>query len=130
VSGFRTASPGKLCEATIRIAVGVDRGIGPVDYGSEDAREALAPLCRTLFENARRLIVNGEFSLDPQSLASGVMRLRLTVTVSDGEPHAGAEDAPYGLWSESHELVSAGRRGRSSFTLNSGRRVDAFLELE
>lgn len=131
VSGFRTASPGTLCEASLSIAVTDDHGVGPVDYGGESKREALEPLCRTLFENARRLIANGEFSLDPKSLASGVMRLHVTVTVSDGEPHDDAlgEDAPHGLSSESFEPVAPGRRGRSSFTLNSGRRVDAFVEL-
>jgi hypothetical protein len=129
VAGFRTVPPGKLCEASLGIAVADDRSIGPVEYPSEHEREALPELCRTLFENARRLIVSGEFSRDPASLASGVTRLRVTVVVTETEPRDGAEDAPHGLWSESHEPVSAGRRGRSSFTLNSGRRVDAFVEL-
>ena len=58
------------------------------------------------------------------------MRLKLKVEVTDGAPRAESEDAPNGLWSESHEPVSAGRRGRSTFVLNSGRRVNAFVELE
>jgi hypothetical protein len=130
VAGFRSAPPGRLCEARVSITIAEDRSIGPVDYGGDAEREAVPPLCRSLFENARRLLVNGEFSLDAASLTSGAMRLRITVEVSDGEPHDDAGEGPNGLFSESHEPAGAGRRGRSSFTLNSGRRVDAFVELE
>ena len=130
LAGFRSAPTGTLCDARVSIAVADDHSLGPVEYGGESEREAVPPLCRTLFENARRLIVSGEFSLDPKSLTDGVMRLKLRVEVTDGEPRAESEDAPYGLWSESHEPVSTGRRGRSTFVLNSGRRVDAFVELE
>ena len=131
VPGFRSAPTGKLCDARVSIAVADDHSLGPVEYGGEAEREAVPPLCRTLFENARRLIVSGEFSLDAKSLTNGTMRLEITVEVTDGEPRTETEgeNAPNGLWSESHEPVSAGRRGRSTFVLNSGRRVNAFVEL-
>jgi hypothetical protein len=129
VAGFRSAAPGRLCEAKLEIAVAEDRSIGPVDYGGEREREAVPPLCRTLFENARRLIVNGEFSLDEASLASGSMRFRVTVEVSDGEPREDADEGPNGLFAVDGP-ARAGRRFESSFRLNSGRRVDAVVELE
>jgi hypothetical protein len=130
VAGFRSAPTGTLCIARVSIAVADDHSIGPVEYGGEAEREAVPPLCRTLFENARRLIVSGEFSLDAKSLTNGVMRLKVTVEVTDGKSHPEAEDAPHELWTESYEPPSAGRRGWSTFELNSGRRVDAFIELE
>jgi hypothetical protein len=129
VVGFRSAPAGALCDVRLSISVGDDRSVGPVEY-DERERDAVPALCRALLENARRLIASGEFSLDASSLASGVLRLRVLVEISDGEPRTESEDSPHGLWSESHEPPSVRRRGRSTFTLNSGRRVDAFVELE
>lgn len=120
---------GKLCEAHVAIAVGSDRRLGELEYRSELERDALPPLCRTMFENGHRLVANGEFSLDPKRLTDGVMRLRVEVLVTDGEPPT-ESDAPNELFSESYETPSAGKRGRSTFLLNSGRRVDAFVDVE
>jgi hypothetical protein len=130
VAGFRTASPGKLCEARVSITVGEDRKLGPLEYSSERERDALPALCRTMLENGYRLVSSGEFSLDPKRLESGVMRLRIEVEVSDGAAHPEAERGPNELFGESHEAPSPGKRGRSTFILNSGRRVDAFLDIE
>lgn len=130
VAGFRTVPSGKLCEAHVSIAVGGDRRLGELQYRKDEERDALPPLCRTMFENGQRLVANGEFSLDPKRLTDGVLRLRIEVHVTDGEPRAESEDSPNELWSESYESPSAGKRGRSTFVLNSGRRVDALVEVE
>ena len=129
VAGFRTAPAGKLCEGHVAIAVGADRRLGELEYPSEQERDALPSLCQKMFENAHRLVASGEFSLDPKRLTDGVMRLRIEVHVSDGEPPT-ESDAPNELFSESYETPSAGKRGRSTFIFNSGRRVDAFVEVE
>jgi hypothetical protein len=129
VAGFRTVPAGKLCEGHVAIAVGADRRLGELEYPRDEERRALPALCRTMFENAHRLVANGEFSLDPKRLTDGTMRLRVEVHVSDGEPPT-ESDAPNELFSESYETPGAGKRGRSTFIFNSGRRVDAFVEVE
>ena len=128
VAAVRSAPVGKLCDAHIQIAIHEDRSLGAVEYPDERERDALSPLCRTMLENAHRLVARGEFSLDPKTLTTGTMRLHIQVEISDGE--ARSEGDPNGLWSESNELPTTGKRGKSSFVLNSGRRVDAFIELE
>jgi hypothetical protein len=129
VAGFRDVPAGKLCEAHVAIAVSADRRLGELEYRSDEERDALPPPCRKMFENGYRLVANGEFSLDPKHLTDGVMRLRIEVQVTDGEPPK-ESDAPNELFSEDHVAPSAGQRGRSTFLLNSGRRVDAFLDVE
>ena len=120
---------GKLCEAHVSIAVGADRRLGVLEYPDERERDALPPLCRKMFENGYRLITNGEFSLDPKRREDGVMRLRVEVHVTDGEPLNESAD-PDGLFGEEYDAPSAGKRGRSTFRYNSGRRVDAFMDVE
>jgi hypothetical protein len=130
VAGFRTVSTGKLCEARVSIAVGEDRKLGPLEYADERERDQLPALCRTMLENGHRLVAAGEFSLDPKRVESGVMRLRVEIEVSDGPAHSDAEHDPNELFSESQEPPSPGKRGRSTFILNSGRRIDAFIDIE
>jgi hypothetical protein len=126
LAGFRTAPVGKLCEASISIAVAEDRSLGAVEYPDERDRDTLPAVCKTMFENAHRLVAGGEFSLDPKTLAAGVMRLRIEVIVSDGE--ARPDDDAQQLFE--YETPVAGKRGRGTFILNYGRRVDAFVNLE
>jgi hypothetical protein len=126
LAGFRTAPMGKLCEAHVAIAVAGDKSLGALDVPDELERAALPGLCKTMFENAHRLVSNGEFSLDPKTLTSGVMRLRIEVVVSDGE--ARPEGDSKEMWD--YDPPSPGKRGRGTFVLISGRRVDAFVNIE
>jgi hypothetical protein len=126
VAGFRTAPTGKLCEAEIAIAVAEDKSLGALEVPDELERAALPGLCKTMFENAHRLVSNGEFSLDAKTLVSGVVRLRIEVVVSDGE--ARPEGDSKEMWD--YHPPSPGKRGRGTFVLISGRRVDAFVNIE
>ena len=126
LAGFRTAPTGKLCEAHIAIAVAGDKSLGALEVPDELERASLPALCKTMFENAHRLVSNGEFSLDPKTLTSGVMRLRIEVVVSDGE--ARPEGDSKEMWD--YDPPSPGKRGRGTFVLISGRRVDALVDLE
>jgi hypothetical protein len=130
VAGFRTVSPGKLCEARVSVTVGEDRKLGPLEYADDRERDRLPALCRTMLENGHRLVATGEFSLDPKRLESGVMRLRVEVEVTDGDGNPDTELDPNGLSGESYEAPSRGKRGRSTFIFNSGRRIDAFIDIE
>ncbi|HEX5099145.1 MAG TPA: hypothetical protein VFV94_06580 [Polyangiaceae bacterium] len=130
VAGFRSAAAGNLCDVHVSIGVNDDKTLGPLEYPKEDERLTLPPLCRTMFENAYRLVEHGEFSLDASRLTAGAMRLRIQVVVSDGEPRPDSDGEPNALSSESKEAPTHGKRGRSTFVLNSGRRVDAFVNLE
>jgi hypothetical protein len=125
LAGFRTAPIGKFCEARVAIAVAEDKSLGTLEVPDELERAALPGLCKTMFENAHRLVSNGEFSLDPKTLTSGVLRLRIEVVVSDGE--ALPEGDPQ-MWD--YIDPSPGKRGRGTFVLPSGRRVDAFVNIE
>jgi hypothetical protein len=125
LAGFRTAPTGKFCEAHVVIAVAEDKTLGALEVPDELERASLPALCKTMFENAHRLVSNGEFSLDPKTLTSGVMRLRIEVVVSDVE--ALPEGDPQ-LWNYDDPLP--GKRGRGTFVLPSGRRVDAFVNIE
>lgn len=128
VAGFRTVPAGKLCEAHVSIAVGEDRKLGPLEYRDERERDALPALCRTMLENGYRLVSTGEFSLDPKRLEGGVMRLRIEVEVTDGPPDT--ERDPKEVAVLSNEYPTPTTRGRSTFLLISGRRVDAFIDIE
>lgn len=130
VRGFATVAAGKLCDARFAIAVGADRRLGDIEYPDESARDAVPPLCRTMFENGLLLVRGGEFSLDPKTLDAGTMRLRVRVEISEGAPPPNCDGDPSKMCSESQETPAPGRRGRSTFILNSGRRVDAFIDLE
>ncbi len=112
------------------IAVGDDRKLGPLEYADERERERLPALCRTMLENGYRLVAAGEFSLDPKRIESGTMRLSIEVEVSDEAAHADADHDPNELFGESQDPPSPGKRGRSTFILNSGRRIDAFIDIE
>jgi len=128
VAAVRSAPVGKLCDAHIQIAIHEDRSLGAVEYPDERERDALSPLCRTMLENAHRLVARGEFSLDPKTLTTGVLRLHIEVEVSEGEARADLD--PSGLWDVSNDTTTVVKRGKGWFILNSGRRVDAFIGLE
>jgi hypothetical protein len=130
VAGFRSAATGALCDVHVSIVLNDNKTVGPLEYPKDDERATLAPLCRTMFENAYRLVEHGEFSLDASRLTAGAMHLRIEVAVSDGEPRPDSDGEPNALWSESKEAPAHEKRGRSTFVLNSGRRVDAFVNLE
>jgi hypothetical protein len=130
IAEFRSAPVGRLCEARLAVHVGEDSRLGELEYESDEKRDALPRACQRMFDNVMLRLRAGEFSVDPSKLTSGVMRIHVAVEVSDEEPHLDADRDPKGLWGESHEEPRAGKRGRSTFILNSGRRVDAFVDLE
>ena len=130
IAEFRSAPVGTLCEARLAIPVGEDSRLGELEYESDEKRDALPRACRKMFDNVMIRLRAGQFSIDPSKLTAGTMRIHVSVAVSDEEPHLDAERDPKDLWGESHEEPRRGRRGRSTFVLNSGRRVDAFIDLE
>ncbi|HEX6764885.1 MAG TPA: hypothetical protein VF103_05390 [Polyangiaceae bacterium] len=130
IAEFRTAPVGKLCDARLAIPVEEDSRLGELQYESDEKRDALPRACRKMFDNVMIRLRAGQFSVDPSKLTSGVMRIRVSVEVTDEEPHLDADREPKDLWSESHEEPRPGRRGRSTFVLNCGRRVDALIDLE
>jgi hypothetical protein len=121
---------GPVAEAHIELSVDEDGRLGELAFSDREEREHLAPVVRHLLENTVLLLANGRFSLDPSKLDAGVERLRIRVEVSERPAATDAEGDPNELKELEYEPPSAGKPGRGSFSLNSGRRVTGWVYVE
>ena len=128
---FRTLPVGKLGEARFTLSVSPEGKLGDVEYASDEEEQSVPRVIRRMLENTMILLRAGTFSVDPQKLAPGSVRFRVVVEVSDREPLGdGPVDDNMTSLGGTGEPPAPGRPGHRSFTLNSGRHVDAWIHLD
>lgn len=129
-ASFRELPLGKLGEARIRLHVDEDGKLGPLELVGERAREELpAPIVRML-ENALRLLAFGRFSLSNTALEPGTLSLRVRVEISEEAPSIAENAQPNHVRELKGPASGAENPKRAWFVLNSGRRVDAWVNEE
>lgn len=101
---------------------------GRIDEIKFDPRFPPAAVIERMVKNAVLLLKAGVFSIDAHSVTAGTERLALEVSLRD-DPSPVAEADARGLFRKSYDPPSAERAGRASFTLNSGRHMEAVVRM-
>jgi len=126
---WRELPAGVVDETSVVLTVADDGTLGALSYPVEGEQARVTPVVRKLLENTVLLLAAGKFSLDASALSPGTMRLRVRVEIEQRAPAASDID-PSELHALDHEPPRPGKAGHGAFTLNSGRRVVAWISLE
>jgi hypothetical protein len=125
--GFRDLPLGKLGEARIRLRVDDEGKLLPLEFVDEQARDTLPGAIVRMLDNALRLLAFGRFSLSDAKLEPGVVTLRVAVEIREEAPSVAENAQPNHVRELKGPASGSENPKRAWFTLNSGRRVDAWV---
>jgi hypothetical protein len=125
--GFRDLPLGKLGEARIRLRVDDEGKLLPLEFVDKRARDTLPGAIVRMLDNALRLLAFGRFSLSDAKLEPGVVTLRVAVEIREEAPSVAENAQPNHVRELKGPASGAENPKRAWFTLNSGRRVDAWV---